>query len=348
MGNLLAYSGSTTKIRAIRSRLLTDSDYSELSTMKSVTEALGYLKRHPGYQKLFADIDETTLHRGEVEKILNNAIFIDFQKIYRFTSGQQRNLLDLYFQRYEIAILKRCMRMIFDHRDITLDLTIFKTFFEKHSDIDLQKISESRTLEEFMSSLQGSIYFNALDRLSHLTRPTLWDYEMAIDLFYFKWFWKNKDKMAHKEDKKIFMDSYGTKMDLLNVRWINRSKKYFNMPFPEIYAHLIPVQYRLKKEDIQNLVEASTMEEFNTAVKNTYYGRHYPEYSSDTLDSTYNMIRCSIQQKNALKNPYSIATVISFLFEKEHEIDKLTTVLECIRYGLTQDEILEFILRNKK
>ena len=189
MGNLLTYSGSTTKIRAIRSRLMTENNYRELSILKNVTEALTYLKKHPGYQKLLAGIEESTMHRADIEKILNNAIYIDFQNIYRFASVGQRKLLDIYFKRYEIAILKRCMRMIFDHRNILLDLTIFQTFFENHSHIDLQKITECRTLEEFMNNLKGSIYYEPLSRLSNLSRPTLWDYEMAMDLFYFKWFY---------------------------------------------------------------------------------------------------------------------------------------------------------------
>lgn len=343
MGQLLAYSGTTTKIRAIRSRLLTPDNYRELAAMNSVNDALAYLKRHPGYQKLFANVDESSLHRNEIEKMLTNAIYEDFQKIYRFATVHQRKFLDLYFRRYEIAILKTCMRMVFDHRDIALDLTIFEEFFEKHSDLDLKKLSTSKDLEDFMNNLKGSIYYNALNRLSNIQNPTLWDYEMSIDLFYFKWFWNSKEKVFRKKEKKIFMDAYGTKMDLLNIRWIYRSKKYFHMTNPEIYALLIPVLYHLKKEEIRAMVETPTMDDLDVLIRKTYYGRHYENYTLDTLDQTYNGIRFDIQHRNAKQDPYSIASVISYLFEKEHEIDNLTIVLECVRYGLPQGQILNYI-----
>lgn len=345
MGNLLAYSGTTTKIRAIRSRLLSIDNYRELASMHNVPEALAYLKKQPAYEGIFEGVDEGALHRNEIEKMLTNAIYIDFQKIYRFATVKQRRFLDLYFHRYEIQALKTCMRMVFDHRDVTLDLRIFEDFFEKHSDLDLRKLSASRNLEEFMNNLKGSIYYDALNRLSNIQNPTLFDYEMSIDLFYFKWLWngKDKDKIFNKEERKIFMDAYGVKMDLLNIRWIYRSKKYFHMQAADIYALLIPVQYHLKNQEIQAMVDAPTMDDFNAVIKRTYYGRHYEDYEMDTLDKTYNMIRHQVQRKNARRDPYSVATVISYLFEKEHEIDKLTIALECVRYGLPQNQTLEYM-----
>ena len=43
MGSLLSYSGLTTKIRAMQSRLLTDDQYRELAELKSVPQAVTYI-----------------------------------------------------------------------------------------------------------------------------------------------------------------------------------------------------------------------------------------------------------------------------------------------------------------
>ena len=343
MGNLLAYSGTTTKIRAIQSRFFTQDDYRELAAQKSVPDAVAYIKKHPGYQELFANMDEATLHRNEIEKILTNAVYVDFQKIYRFATIHQRGFLDMYFKRYEVAILKRCMRMVFDHRDFKLDLSLFYNFFEKHSDLDLNKLAKSRTIEELVANLKGSIYYERLNRLSSIEHPTLFDYEMALDIYYFSWLWKNKNKALKKDALRSFMDAYGVKMDLLNIRWIYRCKKYYHMTNAEIYALLIPVQYHLKKTDIRDMVEAPTLDEFEAVVKKGYYAKHYPQFMDTPLDSAYNNIRDFVQHKNASQNPYSVATIIAFLYSKEHEISKLTIALECIRYGLSPSETLEYI-----
>ncbi|MDY3919940.1 MAG: V-type ATPase subunit [Candidatus Limivivens sp.] len=345
MGKLLAYSGTTTKLRAMKSRLLTESDYRNLAAMRTVTDALVYLKKKPGYSRLFANRDETSLHRNEIENILMKSIYSDYRKIYRFAPGSQRRFLDVYFGRYETSMLKSCMRRVFDHQNVTLYAGSFREFFEKHSDIDLDKLSASHTMAELVESLKGSMYYDTLRRVADLPSPTLWDYGMALDLFYFKWMWAQKDDiLKDQESRNIFMDAYGVKMDLLNIQWIYRSKKYFKMAPAQIYALLIPVQYRLKKEHTQAMTEAGTMEEFSAALRATWYGRHFDILTPEKLPSAYVRIRHSIQTEHAKKEPYSIATVISYLFEKEHEIDRLTTALEGIRYGLPQEEILSYLI----
>lgn len=348
MGNLLAYSGTATKIRGMRRKLLTVRDFEHLASLTSVNEAIGFLKTKSAYSRIFYDSNEDSLHRGEIEKMLTNAIYMDFQKIYRFATVHQRKILDLYFRRYEIGLLKTCMRMVFDHRDVELDLSIFQEFFQKHSDIDLKALSNCKTLDEFVSLLKGSIYYKPLALLSDLSEPTLWDYEMALDLCYFKWFWEGRKKVLTRSEEKIFMDDYGVKMDLLNIRWIYRSKHFYNMSNADVYAHLIDVQYRLQTSEIREMVEALTTDDLNTAIKNTYYGRHYPEESRLSLDEAYYQIRYRVQRKNAKEDPFSIAVIISYLYEKEHEVDDLTTMLECIRYGLPSSETQNYISNLKR
>ena len=44
MGNLLAYSGIVTKIRAMEARLLNDKNFEEIAELHSVPEIVSYLK----------------------------------------------------------------------------------------------------------------------------------------------------------------------------------------------------------------------------------------------------------------------------------------------------------------
>ena len=45
------------------------------------------------------------------------------------------------------------------------------------------------------------------------------------------------------------------------------------------------------------------------------------------------------------KDPYSAACIYCYFYHKEHEIDRLTTVLECIRYGISPDDTMNYILK---
>ena len=48
MGTLLSYSGLSTKIRAMQSKLMTEKQYQEISQLESVPQVVAYLKKQPG------------------------------------------------------------------------------------------------------------------------------------------------------------------------------------------------------------------------------------------------------------------------------------------------------------
>ena len=88
---------------------------------------------------------EDELHRGKIEQLLNLSKYHDFAKLYRFANVGQRRFLDLYFMHYEIDILKTCLRNAAGNRESAQDLSGFKEFFDKHSDMDLVQLLVSYT-----------------------------------------------------------------------------------------------------------------------------------------------------------------------------------------------------------
>ncbi|NCB91753.1 MAG: hypothetical protein EOM40_04165 [Clostridia bacterium] len=346
MGELLSYSGLSTKIRAMQSRLLTDQQYREMAELKSVPLAVAYLKQKPAYQNTWAALSEDDLHRGKIEQLLVNSIYDDYTKIYRFSNMKQRKFLDLYFGRYEISIMKECLNKIFDHRDVDLDLSMFKPFFDKHSKLDITKLTASASIEEFVANLKGTAYYQPLQSLARLESPTLFDYEMALDLYYFSAIWKNKDKLLKKKDLEEITRAYGNKFDLLNIQWIYRSKQYYHMDSADIYALLIPVNYKLRKKEISALVEAENMGVFESLLAQTYYGKRYEKLGPHTLEETYSYIMKYVLSRDSKQDPYSVSTIYCYLYHKEHEIDRLTTVLECIRYGTSPEDTMGYIFKS--
>ena len=346
MGNILSYSGLSTKIRAMQSRLLTTQQYRELAELKNVPQAVAWLKQKPAYENTWASLSDDELHRGKIEQLLVNSIYNDFTKIYRFANIHQRKFLDLYFGRYELSIMKECLNKIFDHRDVQLDLSVFEPFFNKHSRLDIHKLTASGSIEEFVANLKGTPYYQILQSLANLEKPTLFDYEMALDLYYFSTIWRTKDKILSKKDLEEITAAYGNKFDLLNLQWIYRSKQYYHVNTANIYALLIPVNYRLSKKDITALVESESTSAFETALAQTYYGKHYERLSTNTLEEMYSYIMKHVLSKESKQDPYSVATIYCYLYHKEHEIDRLTTVLECIRYGVDPDDTMNYIFKS--
>lgn len=343
MGNLLSYSGLSTKVRAMQSKLIGEAQFQEIAQMDSVPQVVAYLKKQPGFADLWADLDENSLHRGDIEKLLLHTVHQNFAKLYRFANPEQRTFMKLYFKRYEIAIMKDCLRKVFDEGRGELDLSLFKAFFDQHSRLNIEKLTDVSTIEEFVEELKGSEYYAPLKKLSNDFSPSLFDYGMALDQYYFANIWSVKEKLFKKRDLAEITIAYGNKFDMLNLQWIYRSKKYYHMAPADIYALLIPVHYRLSKNDITALVEASDLEEFRRGLDATYYKKRFPELAPEKLEEFYNLNLKTIIEKEARNYPHSVIVIYSYLYHKEHEVDRLTTAIECVRYGLSPAETLDYI-----
>lgn len=347
MGGLSAYSGITTKVRAMKSQFFSDTELRAVASQESVADAVDYLKSFPSYQQIFSGLEGDTLHRGVIEQRLNLSLYQDFAKLYRFSNLSQRKFLDLYFMHYEISILKKCLRNTLDHRDFDFDLSLFQEFFDKHSKLDLMKLSGTENLSELIANLDGSPYYDLLTHLSDTSEPNLFDYEMLLDLMYFKTMWKNKSKFLSGSEQKILSQCFGSRLDMLNIQWIYRSKKYYRLQAADIYALLIPVQYRLKKEEIIKLAESGSLEEFYAVLQTTFYGgleladlQEQPD-----LEDLYEQVLNRIHRITSQRNPYSIASLNSYLYFKELEIGRIITVIESIRYGVEPDTICSYIIK---
>ena len=59
------------------------------------------------------------------------------------------------------------------------------------------------------------------------------------------------------------------------MQWILRAKKYYNMKPADIYLLIIPIHYKLSTAQIKEMVEAAGIEELQTLVSQTRYGRQY-------------------------------------------------------------------------
>ena len=336
MGSLIAYSGIATKVKAMERWRIKDEQFLEMAALETVPDAVQYLRAFLPYREIFGQVEDKDLHRGNIEQHLNLSQYRDFAKLYQFANIKQRRFLDLYFMHYEITILKTCLRNAAGHREQRQDLSMFRDFFERHSALDLITLSQSQSMEEFIGNLKGSAYYGPLYQMLQNGRVTLPACETALDMLYFRSMWKIKDKYLSKNEQKIIAQCFGTRMDMLNLQWICRSKRFYQLEPGEIYAMLIPIQLHLTKGEINKMAEAETLPQLYELIRASWYGkldviRQSEEPDLDHL--TFEIID-RIYQTTRRNDPYSIAILNSYLYFKEREIAHIINTIEKIRYGL--------------
>ena len=106
---------------------------------------------------------------------------------------------------------------------------------------------------------------------------------------------------------------------------------------------LIPIHYKLSTELVKDMVEAPGVEEFENVVIRTTYARHYNFKQNLTMEQMY--ADCLHHLYTADRRKESVFGLrdqhLSLL--KEEELKKLTTVMECVRYGLNPGETAAYI-----
>lgn len=338
MKGLMAYSGLSAKIRAMQGRLLSEEDFLTLVRLPDVTAAAARLKQLPAYEPVLRDLNASLAHRGDLEPLLRESVYLDFSKIYHFANGHQRSFLELYMMRYETSWLKRCLKAIFGMEDRAPDPAPLERHLARASRLPFTELAAASSLQELHALLQGTRYRSVLSHLPEADSRSLFDYEMALDLYHFSQVWKERKAVVSRAELPKLTEFCGAKFDMLNLQWIRRCKKYYHMSPAEIYALLIPVDYRLHDEELRALVEAGSAEEADRLIAGTWYARHFSPFSGDTLEEDYSRILRGILTHEARRSPYSISAVYAYLYRKEHEVDRLIIALECIRYQVSPEE----------
>lgn len=345
MDTLLSYSGINTKIRAMCSRLITREDYQRLANLDTTADFIAFLKQHPGYSDIFRKYDEHELHRFDAERIFIYAFYNDYAKIYRFANQSGRRDLELFFLRHEVTLLKNCIHRIY-HEDTTYDLSLFQEFFDRHSKINITALASSRSMEEYIRQLKGTEYYPLFQKLWDASVTNPFDYEMQLDIYYFKRIWKIKGKLVKGNTLKAVTERLGTEIDLLNIIWVYRAKLMYDINSADLLSYVIPVNYKLSKEQLFRLIKSSTLEEYGAILKTSYYKDIVPFLSDESIEYAYHNLIDKIYKVNKAKYPASMSSVNYYLHQKEVEIVRLTTALECIRYKLDPKETLKYIFHS--
>ncbi|MCR5216923.1 MAG: V-type ATPase subunit [Lachnospiraceae bacterium] len=346
MGIAASYSGIHAKLKAMEGHLITPEQYAEIASQPSVPEFLTYLKEHTSYATIFEQSDANSLHRRTIETLLPQALYEDFKKIYLFATADQRTYLDIYFHGLEISFLKRCItRVMHDHNIADFHVT-FDDFFERHTRFSAEALTKATTMEEISEAMEHTAYAPIFTYLGNNPGSTYADYELAINLHYYANVWKTLnrlDTLSTTDNSDMVRFHYGTQIDLCNLAWIRRAKFNFHIEQDRIITYLIPCHFKLHAGDVKEFINTSSIEEFDALLKETYYGKHYGITNAAALHDTFDRTVETIALKTAKANPYSIASVYSYLITKENEKNRLIRALEGIRYGLDARTILDYM-----
>jgi Archaeal/vacuolar-type H+-ATPase subunit C len=346
MDRTARYAAVNTKIRALEGKFLSDEDYLNLLSKKSVSGVAEYLKNNTIYKDMLAGVDENSMHRSKLENLLKETHINSMEKIVHYFYYNYREFYKTLFIRYEIEDLKTILRAI-KAEDRNMDLRDSCIYIGRYSKINKDALLASGSLQDFIENLKGTVYYDYLHPLIKMDEDIeLFHIMMVLDLAYFGIYYKNL-KLISKSDREIIQDIQGVNVDLLNIQWIYRGLKFYNLSPEEIFNYTIAYGKEFLRTDIKDLCYSRDLNEFQNKVMNTKYSFLFDQENTKDAFMERRILRYQYfyLKKLRIKSGMDISSVILYSTLREYEVRDLITVIESIRYEMPFEEAKRFLIR---
>ncbi|RKX83536.1 MAG: hypothetical protein DRP57_07735 [Spirochaetes bacterium] len=352
--NIVKYSAVNSKIHALKSNLLTEDDYRELIGMRSIPEIARNLSEKDFYSELFKKVDPEIIHRRDLELLIRNKVIDVLNKFRNLFHGPERGIILLLLKRYEIENLKLAIRNALteaksDIRDLSSKFYNLGEFAE----INPQNIALCKNTDGVLNALEGTDYYAEIKHILESgiksTQNIVYILETSLDKWYISLIKMTAQKLSREARESVFKN-IGMYVDLSNLEWILRAKKFYSFSAEELYNSLFHTGYRLKKDYLRMACDTKTVDEAIEFFSGCFYAAIFKDLKDgDTFPSelSQRIQRYFFKTINAgaLANEFTFSKLFEYLYLVEFEFKDIILITEAVRYSMGKEEIPRYLIR---
>ena len=333
MTNKLKYPALNAKMKGMYANHLNNEELEELLRQTSLKEAIYFLKtKFPSLENLSEDT-----HRKELEQELNNLFIVDIIKLCKYLNKDEIKIFMQFLSKYEINCVKNVFRNVTTNRDAKINLKNIDNWTGKMFS-SINGINQVEEEKEFLEIIKSEEYYSVFKKYEeNIENAPLEEIEVQLDKFYFQEIYKLSKKV-----NKEFQDMIGTEIDLLNIIWIYRAKKYFYYSEKEILDIIIPIKYKISNEKKMKLINASDFDEMKNILNDTVYKDIFKDESS--LENEKDRYLYNKYLRIFKTKLFNICTVFCNINLINNEIKNIINIIEGIRYNVDKQEIQKRII----
>lgn len=164
--------------------------------------------------------------------------------------------------------------------------------------------------------------------------------ENELDKLYFE----KMMKTAKKHNQNL-ADMIGKQIDLNNIMWIYRVKKNYHFSKEQTQHVLIPICHKLKKSELEKMLEANNEKEMKEVLQKTFYAKYIHFENIDDLEQQVDQYLYEVYKKHFRGNIFDISAIYAYINMIEQENNDILNIVEGIRYHLSKEEIQRKLVR---
>lgn len=318
------------KILKMYSDFLVYEDFVNMAEGDSVRFCLSYLK-----EKKFPNIDSFS-DIYEIEEFLQDYRRRQVKKLQGFLPGKYSDFIKAYMEREKVEKIVKILRALRMNKEPRVENLV----------INGRNIPfKEESFESFIDNLKDTPYYDYMKNYkSSRDEDSLFSIEMNLDKYYYRNLTESIKSLS-KADRDEFKKIFGVKIDLLNIIWIYRAKKYYDISPEEIFNFTIfGGNYNSEKLLHLSYIEE---EEFEEEIKKSKYSILFADGRVIRTGRTSKKLMYSIANKN-FRRTDGIGKFMSFLILLDSEIENIERILEATRFGLSKEEKLKYMIVDRK
>jgi len=347
---LSKYAFVNAKLRARISKILPDEMFAQLAKAPSLEAALALLREGP-----FAALEQIYSNTGDLKlaelELLKSEIEL-YRGIRRYLHVSSKPLVDALLSHFEIENLKNAIRIYFDRkiRKRTVETSTHYVLHDRiiHA-IPIDVVLNAESFEEIAGVCQGTPYERIISKYSHVVESegSLFRMEVAFDHHYYDRL-LDAIRRLDRRDREVAMRLVGVEIDLQNIGWIIRLRKFYDLPLEAVLATIVPGGFNLNKATIEELYRAQNV----AAVLHGFVEGKYPGLSAllsaPASDSTSRLmlirrildeIRRHEVQRIMGGYPFTVGILLAYFLLKADELKKIRMILNAKQVGRSLERI---------
>ncbi|MBD5082137.1 MAG: V-type ATPase subunit [Ruminococcaceae bacterium] len=329
----------TAKARAIYGKRLTKEDYNNLLHKRGVSGVVAYLKTTEKYRAAFANVNETQIHRGQVEQLLAKEVFELYIKLCRFMSANKNSFSSYMIKELEIKQIVSALTYInADYREGYL--REMPAYLMEYLSFDLMKLSRAGSYEEVLEVVADTPYYKVLKPLLSGAKKGdgLEECAVALYSYFIKWAFKAIDREYKGEEAKSLKEIFLRQSDLSNIVICYRKRSLFNEDKEQIKKSLYEHYYRVTPAVIDDILSQPESDKKLLALLNKVYLKNKIEYDPMFLEIAVRRYNNSFfkRQLNFTSNgPMALYSLMGLC---QVERSNLQKIIESARYDRSPEE----------
>ena len=336
------------KARAMYGKRLKTKDYIELLNCRTVSEVASFLKSKVRYKQILSSVNETDVHRGRLEELLKQKLFYDCASLCKYELSIGQHFAEYFIENFEIEQLMHSLMLLKSGR-IEEYIYSMPVFFNKHTKIDLLALAKVKSYDEFLDAISKTRYRKILE-LFKVEENFKIDLPLIENVLYsdlYKRLFNVIEKYSGGSEKKELLDMVNSYVDMKNFVRILRLKKYYKSDEDCIRRLLLDFG-TLKQKNINQMIEAVSIDEIVEIMKSTRPGKKMGEINFSYIDELYEKVRFEKSRKNIRFSINASVVMFSYVFLLETEITNIVNIIEGVRYHVPSEEIDKMLVYRKE